>query len=174
MRAVTASNLTGHRLSRVTFVAGFLSHDGKYGRVLYTRQRSLRFESFPIHYHPNIRRYTEFNCKLHGLQWGQGGEAIWDREHVVRTISFTQKLRLLGHLKGHIYETAVGTEESLIAITPAACANYSQQAWDLQRVRQNMMRRRNACSKVDVPTSNRSCELIKDTTSKINTHNVNQ
>jgi hypothetical protein len=79
-----------------------------------------------------------------------------------------------GYLKGHIYETAVGTEESLVAVTPAACANYSEQARGLQRVRRNMMRRRNACSEVGVPTSNRSCELIKDTTSKINTHNVNQ
>jgi len=49
----------GHRLSRVTLVAGFFSHDGKYGWKLYTRQRSLRFASFPIHYNPNIRRYTE-------------------------------------------------------------------------------------------------------------------
>lgn len=75
-----------------------------------------------------------------------------------------------GHLKGHIYETAVGTEEGLVATILAACANYPEQARDLQRVRQNMMRRRNACSEVGVPTSNRSCELIKDTTSKINTH----
>jgi hypothetical protein len=33
----------GHRPYRVIFVAGFLSHDGKYGIVLYTRQRSLRY-----------------------------------------------------------------------------------------------------------------------------------
>jgi len=79
-----------------------------------------------------------------------------------------------GHLKGHIYDTAVGTEESLVATTLAACENYSEQARDLQRVRQNMMRRRNTCSEAGVPTSNRSCELINDTTSKINTHNVNQ
>jgi hypothetical protein len=46
----------GHLLSRATFVAGFRSHDGKYGRVLYTRQRSLRFASLPIHYHPIIRQ----------------------------------------------------------------------------------------------------------------------
>jgi len=90
----------GHRLSGMTFVANFLSHDGKYGRVLYTRQRSLRSASFPIHYNPYIRRYTGCNCNLHGLQWGQGGEAIWDREHVVRNITFTQKLRLLGAPQG--------------------------------------------------------------------------
>jgi hypothetical protein len=79
-----------------------------------------------------------------------------------------------GHLKGHIYQTAVGTGGGLVATTLAACANYSEQARDLQRVRQNMMRHRNACSEVGVPTSNRSCELIKDTTNKLNTHNVNQ
>lgn len=69
-------------------------------KAFFTRQRSLRFASFPIHYHPNIRRYTECNCNLHGLQWGQGGVEIWDREHVVGNVSFTQKFRLLGAPQG--------------------------------------------------------------------------
>jgi len=92
----------------------------------------------------------------------------------LETSTSHRNIVFLGHLKGHIYETAVGTEESMVAITPAECANYSEQAREHQTVRQNMMRRRNACNEVGVPTSNRSCELIKDTTSKINTHNVNQ
>jgi hypothetical protein len=55
-----------------------------------------------------------------------------------------------GHLKGHLYETIVETEEGLVARTLAACANYSEQARDLQRMRQNTMRRRSACSEIGV------------------------
>jgi hypothetical protein len=54
---------------------------------------------------------------------------------------------LWGHLKCPIYETPVETEK---AVALAACANHAEQSRDLHGVRQNMMRRHNACSEFGV------------------------
>lgn len=132
----------GHLLSRVTFVAGFRGHDGKYGRVLYTRQRSLRFEFFPIHYHPIIRQGVTLTFM------GRSGVTIWDREHdVVGNVSFTQKLRPLGTPKVSYLWDSCWNRKS--CNSDSGCKP-RRTVRDLHGVRQNMIRRHNACSEFGV------------------------
>jgi hypothetical protein len=53
---------------------------------------------------------------------------------------------LWGHLKGHIYETSVETEEGLEARNLATCGTIKNRPRDLYRVCQNMVRRCNTCN----------------------------
>jgi hypothetical protein len=124
----------GHLLSRVTFVADFLSHDGKYGSSLVTMANTGEcfipgnghfvlhpFQFIIIRTFDGIQSVTVTFMGYSGVKVGWQSERgnMW-----LETSPSHRNLVCWGHLKGHIYETAVGTEEGLVATTLAACANY--------------------------------------------------
>jgi len=114
----------GYRLSSVIFVADFLSHDGKYESSLVTMANAGEcfipgnghfvfhpFQFIIIRTFDGIQGVTVTFMGCSGVKVGWQSETgnMW-----LETSPSHRNFVFWGHLKGHIYETAVGTEEGLV------------------------------------------------------------
>lgn len=103
----------------------------------------FQHDGAPPHFSVDVRNHL--NATFHGRWIGRGSRTPWPaRSPDLNSLDFF----VWGYLKSLVYETPVDTDMELIARIVAACNVIRNMPGVFQQVRQNLIRRCQACNEI--------------------------